>query len=153
MQKHFLALTAGAFLVACGTTAASAQGPMVGQPAQPQTQTAPGTGQTYDAGWLHRRAGRDRPSDYDADDLRSNGHRWRWLDRVAGVSGGARTNFQSNGHQQGWPPYAGGAGNLYAWNIDSRADAREIRLKWFNRAGRPTAGPGARLCAQSGYFS
>ena len=55
MQKHFLALTAGAFLVACGATAASAQGPMMGQPAQPQTQTAPGTGQGYDGGWGYGR--------------------------------------------------------------------------------------------------
>jgi hypothetical protein len=42
MQKHFRALTAAAFFLAYGATAASAQGPMTGQPAQPQTQEAPG---------------------------------------------------------------------------------------------------------------
>ena len=42
MQKHVLALVAAAFILGCGATAATAEGPMIGQPAQPQTQEAPG---------------------------------------------------------------------------------------------------------------
>jgi hypothetical protein len=42
MQKHVLAGVAAAFMLGYGTTAATAQGPMMGQSAQPQTQEAPG---------------------------------------------------------------------------------------------------------------
>ena len=42
MQKHVLAVVAAAFMLGYGATAATAQGPMMGQSAQPQTQEAPG---------------------------------------------------------------------------------------------------------------
>jgi EF hand len=42
MQKHVLAVLAAAFMLGYGPTAATAQGPMMGQSAQPQTQEAPG---------------------------------------------------------------------------------------------------------------
>jgi hypothetical protein len=42
MQKHVLAVVAAAFMLGYGPTAATAQGPMMGQSAQPQTQEAPG---------------------------------------------------------------------------------------------------------------
>src|SRR5215217_426172 len=75
------------------------------------------------AGWLHRRTGNDPQSNHDADDLRSDGYRRRWGDLVARVPERARTNFQGDGQQQGWPPYTRGAGNVHAWNSDTRPDA------------------------------
>ena len=42
MQKHALLLTTSAFILACGTMAASAQqGPMTQQPEQQQTNSSP----------------------------------------------------------------------------------------------------------------
>jgi EF hand domain-containing protein len=55
MQKHILALTAAAFILGYGATAATAQGPMMGQPAQPQGQGVSGGGQAYDGGWGYGR--------------------------------------------------------------------------------------------------
>jgi len=42
MQKNVLAVLAAAFMLGYGPTAATAQGPLMGQAAQPQTQEAPG---------------------------------------------------------------------------------------------------------------
>jgi EF hand len=57
MHKDLVALTA-AFIVTFGATSATAQGPMSGQPAQPQTEQAPGaSGGGYGYGRWHMMRG------------------------------------------------------------------------------------------------
>src|SRR5690242_11256554 len=58
MQKQVLAVLAAAFMLGYGPTAATAQGPTTSQPAQPQTQQAPGaSGGGYGYGGWHMMRG------------------------------------------------------------------------------------------------